>query len=198
MSLHCLPAQGQTLSATYDPTSLADYEREAARLRQAEPQQYDFSNAMLGDVLRFLATDAGIDFLTLPPDSPESSRLITFSIKRSPFQVMETLCKENELAIFPANGIWCIRPADDKELIGKSYEIKHNALERVERSGGGSSPFGGASSGGSGSTGGGGSGMGLQNNQEAFSVRRSEVINDIRSLLGLPPEESEMGQSAAG
>jgi type II secretory pathway component GspD/PulD (secretin) len=28
-------------------------------------------------------------------------------------------------------------------------------------------------------------------------VRRSEVINDIRALLGLPPEEMEAGQSAA-
>lgn len=186
-----------------------EYEAEAARLRSAAPQQYDFSKAMLSDVLRFLATDAGISFFSLPDDSPDGSRLITFSIKASPFQVLETLCKANGLAIIPDNSIWYIRPADDRELIGKSYEIRHNALERVERvtAGGGMSSAAMASSGG-GSRGGGAGGMGggggaaggldLQGASHTFAVRRSEVINDIRALLGLPPEEMEMGSGAAG
>jgi len=173
------------------------YEAEASRLRDAAPQQYDFPKALLSDVLRFLATDAGISFFSLPDDSPEGSRLITFSIKASPFRVLETLCNANGLAIIPDNGIWYIRPADDKELIGKSYEIRHNSLERVERvSGGGGvsmSPVG-ASGGGSG----GGGGVDLQGNKETFSVKRSEFINDIRNLLGLPPEEMEMSQQAGG
>ncbi|MDZ4289727.1 MAG: hypothetical protein U0984_17305 [Prosthecobacter sp.] len=189
-SLPCPRATAQMLSATFDATTAASYEQEAGRLRRAEPQQYDFSKAMLGDVLRFLATDAGISFFSLPDDSPDGSRLITFSIKASPFQVLETLCKANGLAIIPDNSIWYIRPADDKELIGKSYLIKHNSLERVERAGSGtmgSSPASGGS---------GGSGVDIQGNQETFSVRRSELINAIRSLLGLPPEETEMGQQA--
>jgi len=179
-----------------------EYEAEASRLRSSAPQQYDFSKAMLSDVLRFLATDAGISFFSLPDDSSEGSRLITFSIKSSPFQVLETLCKANGLAIIPDNGIWYIRPADDRELIGKSYEIRHNALERVDRvsSGSGISSTGAASGGGGGgSRGGGGAsgGLDLQGTSQTFAVRRSEVINDIRALLGLPPEEMEAGQSAA-
>jgi Flp pilus assembly secretin CpaC len=179
-----------------------EYEAEASRLRSSAPQQYDFSKAMLSDVLRFLATDAGISFFSLPDDSAEGSRLITFSIKSSPFQVLETLCKANGLAIIPDNGIWYIRPADDRELIGKSYEIRHNALERVDRvsSGSGMSSTGAASGGGGGgSRGGGGAsgGLDLQGTSQTFAVRRSEVINDIRALLGLPPEEMEAGQSAA-
>jgi|UniRef100_UPI0037844678 Flp pilus assembly secretin CpaC len=178
-----------------------EYEAEASRLRSSAPQQYDFSKAMLSDVLRFLATDAGISFFSLPDDSSEGSRLITFSIKSSPFQVLETLCKANGLAIIPDNGIWYIRPADDRELIGKSYEIRHNALERVDRvsSGSGMSSTGAASGGGGGSRGGGGAsgGLDLQGTSQTFAVRRSEVINDIRALLGLPPEEMEAGQSAA-
>lgn len=182
-----------------------EYEAEAARLRSAAPQQYDFSKAMLSDVLRFLATDAGISFFSLPDDSPDGSRLITFSIKASPFQVLETLCKANGLAIIPDNSIWYIRPADDRELIGKSYEIRHNALERVERvsAGGGMTSAAAASSsgGGGGSRGGGGGssasgGLDLQGASQTFAVRRSEVINDIRALLGLPPEEMEAGQSS--
>ncbi|WP_166647403.1 type II secretion system protein GspD [Prosthecobacter fusiformis] len=167
---------------------------ESQKLRDAPPQQYDFSNAILSDVLRFLATDAGISFFSLPNDSPEGSRLITFSIRSSPFRVLETLCKANGLAIIPDNGIWYIRPADDKELIGKSYLIRHNSLERVDRvnsnSGLNMTPVGGGG-------GGGGGGVNLQGNQETFSVRRSEIINDIRSLLSLPTEEQENGQNSA-
>lgn len=169
-----------------------EYEAEAGKLRIAAPQQYDFSKAMLSDVLRFLATDAGISFFSLPDDSAEGSKLITFSIKASPFQVLETLCKANGLAIIPDHGIWYIRPADDRELIGKSYEIKNNAVEMVERvsSSGTTSMRTGAIS--SAAT-----GMDLQGTSQAFEVKRSEVVNDIRALLGLGPEEAE-GAAAMG
>lgn len=200
LALHLPPCVSHLLAlgpgSNFDFSS-AVYEAEASKLRSAQPQQYDFTNAMLGDVLRFLATDAGISFFSLPNDRPEGSQMITFSIRASPFQVLETLCKANQLALIPDNGIWYIRPADDRELIGKSYEIRHNALERVDRtnSGGGLSltPVGGA--GGTGA-GGGGGGLNLQGNQETFQVRRSEIINDIRALLSLPREEQEQSQEA--
>lgn len=191
-----------TLSAQFNQSNLhlmsPEYEAEAGRLRSSAPQQYDFSKAMLSDVLRFLATDAGISFFSLPDDSADGGRLITFSIRSSPFQVLETLCKANGLAIIPDNGIWYIRPADDRELIGKSYEIRHNSLERVERvtTGGGlTSAASNSSSGGKGGSGPSG-GLDLQGASHTFAVRRSEVINDIRSLLGLAPEEQDAGQSA--
>lgn len=215
MRLACLTAAllAPSLYAQFTPTGFnlvsPEYEVESARLRAAAPQQYDFSKAMLSDVLRFLATDAGISFFSLPDDSPEGSRLVNFSIKACPFQVLETLCKANGLAIIPDHGIWYIRPADDRELIGKSYEIRHNAQERVDRvsSGGGltsaamnSSSMGGGSTGSSGSSGGGtgsggrSGGLDLQGSSQTFAVRKSELINNIRDLLGLPPEES-MGMS---
>lgn len=184
-----------------------EYEAEASRLRAAPPQQYDFSKAMLSDVLRFLALDAGISFFSLPDDSAEGGRLVNFSIRSSPFQVLETLCKANELAIIPDHGIWYIRPADDRELIGKSYEIRHNSLEQVERSssGGGmssaamsSSGQGGGGQGGGGQGGGGGGGSGgldLQGSSQTFTIRRSQVINAVRDLLGLLPEEMTGVQS---
>ena len=171
-----------------------EYEVEASRLRAAAPEQYDFSKAMLSDVLRFLATDAGISFFSLPDDSADGGRLITFSIKSSPFQVLETLCKANGLAIIPDNGIWYIRPADDRELIGKSYEIKNNAVEMVRRVNSGTAAP---------RTSGGGisnaaTGMDLQGSSQTFEVSRSEIINDIRVLLGLPPEDSEGGGGGGG
>ncbi|MGV3660863.1 MAG: type II secretion system protein GspD [Prosthecobacter sp.] len=180
-----------------------EYEAEATRLRLAPPQQYDFSKAMLSDVLRFLALDAGISFFSLPDDSAEGGRLVNFSIRASPFQVLETLCKANELAIIPDHGIWYIRPADDRELIGKSYEIRHNSLEQVDRvsSGGGASALGGGGGGGGSSRGGGGGGGGgggldLQGGSQTFTVRSSQVISNIRDLLGLGPEETGGAQGA--
>ena len=167
-----------------------EYEAEASRLRSAEPQQYDFSKATLSDVLRFLATDAGISFFSLPDDSPVAARLITFSIKASAFQVLETLCNANELTLIPDNGIWYIRPAGDKELIGKSYEIRHNALEMVEKvnlaSSSGSTSATGAPS------------LDLQGAQETFATRPSAIINDIRAILDLPPEGQDSGGGAGG
>ena len=190
---------GTQLRAQFNQSTMhllsPEYEAEASRLRAAAPQQYDFSKAMLSDVLRFLATDAGISFFSLPDDSADGSRLITFSIKSSPFQVLETLCKANGLAIIPDNGIWYIRPADDRELIGKSYEIKNNAVEMVRRVASGTSAPRASSGGGISNA---ATGMDLQGSSQTFEVTRSEIINDIRVLLGLPPEESDGGQSGGG
>lgn len=195
---------GTTLRAQFNQSPLhmmsPENEIEANRLRSAAPQQYDFSKAMLSDVLRFLATDAGISFFSLPDDSTDGARLITFSIKASPFQVLETLCKANGLAIIPDNGIWYIRPADDRELIGKSYEIKNNAVELVERVNSGTTSSSTRTSSGSGGGGVSGAavGMDLQGTSQTFAVKRSEIINDIRMLLGLPPEEMDGAQGVPG
>lgn len=172
-----------------------EYEAEALRLREAPPQKYDFSKATLSDVLRFLATDANISFFSLPDDSADGGKLITFSIEASPFRVLETLCKANGLAIIPDNGIWYIRPADDRELLGKSYNIKHNALERVDYTSSGNALSGSPAAG---AGGGGSAGVSLQGTNRSFNIRRSELINSIRDLLGLPPENLGGGAATAG
>lgn len=186
--------RGQVFGSNMGTTS-ESYESVAVGLRQAPTQQYDFSQALLGDVLRFLATDAGIPFISLPQDTPEASKLTTFSIKASPFAVLETVCKANALSLIYENDIWYFRPADDRELIGQSYTIKNNALERVERVNS-NTGLGLSTSGGSG--GGGGGGVDLQGSQETFSVHPSEIIKDIRSLLGLPPDDNAASASAGG
>jgi hypothetical protein len=130
--------------------------------------------------------------------------MITFSINASPFQVLETLCRAHGLAMIPENDIWYIRPADDRELLGKSYEIRHNALERVEKISGTSGLGGGAGAGGAGAGGAGGGGgissggLSLQGPTDSFAVKRSEIINDIRAILDLQPEEMEMQAQMGG
>lgn len=181
------------------------YDAEAEKLRAMPVRPYEFSKAMLGDVIRFMATDAGISFFSLPDGSPEADRLITFTLNAAPFQALETLCKANGLALVLDGGIWYVRPADDKELIGKSYEIKHNAFERVTKvtSGGGGSQSGSGASGGGGASdssgGGGGAGgieagsVDLQGARETFKTEKSELINDIRAILDLGPEDATGG-----
>ena len=177
----------------------AEYEAAARALRDAPPQQYDFAKSNLGDVLRFLATDAKISFISLPDSAAESNQVITFSIYGSPFQVLETLCKANALSLIPENGMWYIRPADDRELIGHSYLVKHNAMERVEKT-----QMTADSSGGGSSSGGSGGGQGsilsasvdLQGVQDTFKVKRSELIADIRSILDLPAERLDSNGNA--
>ncbi|MEZ0386394.1 MAG: type II secretion system protein GspD [Verrucomicrobium sp.] len=203
---HCLPAFAQ--EAELLRLNSPHYEAEATKLRSAPTRPYEFSKAMLGDVIRFMATDAGMSFFSLPDGSPEADRLITFTLNASPFQALETLCKANGLALVPDGGIWYVRSADDKELIGKAYQVKHNSMERVSKisSGGGSAiSMPGGSSGGSGSSGGEGGGMGgvqsggvdLQGARETFRTDKSELINDIRAILDLAPDNGDGGAGAS-
>jgi len=84
---------------------------EAKKLRSQKGQKYDFHKATAGDVLRFLATDAGISFYSLPDDHPKGQRLITFDVADSPFGVLEAVCGCLELELHLERGIWYIRDA---------------------------------------------------------------------------------------
>ena len=96
---------------------------QAAALRNAPKQRYEFTKAKLGDVLRLLATDAGINLFALADDNPVNQRLMTYAIHSSPFSVLETLCKANGLVLVLDQDRWFIRAADDLEQIGKSYVL---------------------------------------------------------------------------
>jgi hypothetical protein len=96
---------------------------QAEALRNAPLQRYEFTKAKLGDVLRLLATDAGINLFALADDNPVNQRLMTYAIHSSPFSVLETLCKANGLALVLDQDRWFIRAADDPEQIGKSYVL---------------------------------------------------------------------------
>lgn len=188
-----LPGQDASIMRLNSPS----YEAEAAKLRATPPRPYEFSKAVLADVIRFLASEAGISFFSLPDGSPEADRLITFTLNASPFQALETLCKSNGLALVLDGDIWYVRSADDKELIGKAYEIKHNSFERVTKvssggSGGSLSLPSSASSGGGQYDGSGlqGGGVDLQGARETFQTQKSELINDIRNILDLGPEST--------
>ncbi len=118
-----VPANKDQASNPATPPQESAAEAKAAELRKARPQQYDFAKANLGDVLRFIATDAGINFFALPDDNPINQKLVTFSISSSPFEVLETLCSANGLMLVLDQNKWFIRVTDDTTLVTKDYAL---------------------------------------------------------------------------
>lgn len=116
------------------PTDVA--EAKAIELRRANPKQYDFTKAVLGDVIRYIATDAGIRFVSLPDDQPVSRKAITFSLRSSPFEVLETICRAHGLALHLDQDVWHIRLASEKEAgvplnkpeLGSEFTIGQSAF----------------------------------------------------------------------
>lgn len=214
LAIQLVLSQGICAQQLESRVSSPQYEAEATRLRAKPTRLYEFSKALLSDVIRFLAMDCEISFFSLPDGSPEGEKLITFSLTASPFQALETLCKANSLALVIDGGIWYIRPADDRELFGRAYEVKHNAFEKVSKSSSGSTESSGSDGGstGGGSTSGGvsggsaggasgnvqGGGIDLQGARDTFRAQKSELVNDIRSILDLSLEStsSEDGGSS--
>jgi hypothetical protein len=184
------------------------YEAAAAPLRNAPPRQYNFSKAVLGDVMRLMAEDAQIGFFGLPETNGTADNLVTFTLNASPFSALETLAKANGVALIYDGGIWYLRPANDQELIGRIYEINYNAQELVTKNnqsggggGGGTVGGGGAVGGGGGGFGGGGgggfggggfgggagaAGLNLQGAPDFFVTEPSRILEDVQNILNIP------------
>lgn len=77
-------------------------------LRAMPPKPYAFSRAVLGDVLRYLAKDAGMA-ISVPENDRRMEALVTFSIKAAPYSVMETLCQSNGVRLEFKEGLWQVR-----------------------------------------------------------------------------------------
>lgn len=166
-----------------------EYEAAAVPLRSAPARQYNFSKAVLGDVMRLMAEDAGIGFFGLPDGAEGGDRLVTFTLTASPFVALETLAQANGVTLIPKNGIWYLRPANDQELIGRIYEINYNAQEVVTKNSQGGGGGGGFSSGagtGSGGASGASGGLNLQGSPDFFVTEPSRILEDIQNILDIP------------
>ena len=172
---------GQQMALLNSPA----YEAAAAPLRGAPPRQYNFSKAVLSDVMRLMAEDAGIGFFGLPDGSQGGDRLVTFTINASPFVALETLAKANGVSLIYESGIWYLRPANDNELIGRIYEINYNAQELVTKNTQSTGSTGGSSGSGSGSSGATG-GLNLQGSPDFFVTEPSRILEDIQNILDIP------------
>lgn len=159
----------------------------AEKLRNAPVKLYNFDRASLRDVLRFMADDAGIPFVALQESAAAESTLVTFTLRASPFRALETIAGANGIRLFFENGIWFIRPINEQELIGRIYKLKYNPQQNITYDGDGSNS--GATT--SVSDGGTSSGIpdlnvNLQGPTNVFKVETPEIIDQIKSLLGIP------------
>lgn len=158
----------------------------ASKLRNAPAKLYEFDRASLRDVLRFLADDAGIPFVALQESSAAENTLVTFTLKASPFRTLETVAKANGVTIFYENGVWFMRPTNEKELVGRIYKIKFNPQDNVKYEGGNGTTGGSANSSSSSSSGAGIGDINMQGATTVFKVETPKLIEQIKSLLGIP------------
>jgi beta-lactamase regulating signal transducer with metallopeptidase domain len=114
-------SQKLNLNYMLKTTSKVPAQIKASTPGAAEARQYDFSKANLGDVLRFLATETGLQFVSLSEGHPTSKKLVTFSLMARPFDILVTLCRAFDLELSQDQDVWHIRPNPDDELIGKVY-----------------------------------------------------------------------------
>ena len=173
------------------------YIAESSKLRNEPPKNYEFNRAVLSDVLRFLAEDAGLNYIALPEDEATTSTLVTFNVTASPFTALEMIADTHGVALLFENQIWYMRPIDDQQLIARAYEIRFNPGEVVEA---GSVGSGGSSGGGGGGrAGGGGGGGGISLNQigNSFKVSADEMIGNIEKILGVKTRGFDANIAAA-
>ncbi len=166
----------------------------ANSLRTSPPKLYKFERASLRDVLRFLADEAGIPFISMQERIPSERSagapsiddiLVTFTMRASPFLVLESIAKANDVALIYENGVWFIRPYNERELIGRIYRLKFTPQDRVTID--------------SNNTGGGNQqqntsinssaaipNVQLQQPQSVFTTEEPALIQEIKNLLKIP------------
>ncbi len=198
----CPAAMAEAIISPRMETSAA-YEAAASPLRQVPEKNYDFNRASVRDVLRFLADDAEIDFVALPENSDNNTRLITFSLNKSPFSALEIITRMNGIALIFEDKVWHMRPLNDTALIARAYRIRFNTAELSGsgKSSSSSSSFGsagggiGSSTGGviggstgggiGGSTGGGIGSLGLGGTTGMFSTSADELVAAVKGIVGI-------------
>lgn len=178
------------------------YEKAAKSLRSAPIKEYEFDKASVRDVLRFLADDAGIDFVAMPEEGNDAAKLITFSLRKSPFSALETIAKMNGVTLVYEDDIWHMRPLSDKSLIARTYKIRFNTVEINNSSGNSISgvtsnsnrtSFNGSSTGYNGSSYSSGNNLtssgigqiGLNGMNNTFSTTADELVQAVKGIVGI-------------
>ncbi len=166
----------------------------AEALRNQPPRDYEFNRASLRDVLRFLATDAGISYVSVSEAAETDGTLVTFSLRASPFRALEIIAKANGIEVIYDDGIWYLRPFDANELIARIYKLRYNTQEEVTSDASAST----APSAGQGQIGGTGAGAGLGGASpdlglslsgvtNIFETNSEQLVDDIKALIGIKP-----------
>ncbi|MEI6032691.1 MAG: type II and III secretion system protein [Verrucomicrobiae bacterium] len=176
-------------NATY-PFLYGQGEASAKRLRSAPPQTFEFDRAVLRDVLRFLADAAEIPFVGIPESDAANRRLVTLTMRASPFVALESVCRDNGIRLTFENGVWYMSTVDEdresrlkeekeNKLEGKIYHLHNDPVDRVDFKDAGAATAQATTT--SATT------IPLQNSQRVFHSKEPRIVNEIRIMLGLPP-----------
>lgn len=167
----------------------------AVKLRSDPKQKYSFDRASLRDVFRFLAEEAGIPYISMierassvegAPVNALDSLLITFTMRASPFVVLEAIAKANDIALVYEKGIWIVRPINEKEMIGRTYKLKFTTQDKVK--------FDSAAGGGAGGVATTSSSQGTsvsipnlnrQQDQNIYKNEEPPVVKELKSMLNV-------------
>jgi len=188
-----VPATTVTIPVPVSPPEfqvLPDYgpgNPRANQLRGAPEKDYTFDRASLRDVLRYLAYEAGIQYVALQESSAAESTLITFTLRSSPFRALEVIANANGISLFYENGIWFMRPINEQELIARTYKLKYNPQQNIKYEPEGTNSNQQASYSGS-SMGGLNTGMSIdiQGATNVFKPETPEIVDQIKAMLGIP------------
>jgi type II secretory pathway component GspD/PulD (secretin) len=194
----------EPLVAIGRPVERANYgsagNRRAMQLRSMPPETFTFDRALLRDVLRLLAEQAGLPYIGIPEHSPVAQRLVTFRMTASPFTALESVARQNDIRIRYEDGVWFMglrdanlertqKTEDENELIGVVYQLKHDPVDRVDfRQDGGGRAGGGMSASDTGGTIT-SPNLPLQYSQRVFESRAPRIVNEIRIMLGMKAVE---------
>lgn len=166
----------------------------ANSLRNSPPKLYRFDRASLRDVLRFLADDAGIPFISMQERIPGQTQvptatpsiddiLVTFSMRASPFLVLESIAKANDIALIYENGVWFIRPFNEQELFGRIYRLRYTPQERVVINSTNAATAAQADTENATAS---IPNLQLQQSQSIFQIEEPTIVREIRNMLRIP------------
>lgn len=191
--------QTHTTVPVYGPTGFEVYpsyntgEEIARQLRIAPPKLFSFDRASLRDVLRFLAEESGIPFVSMLERLPDGEKasgldtaLVTFTMRAAPFVVLESIARANDISLTYEDGIWLIRPINEREMIGRTYRLKYTPQERVTYDSGTSGGVSAINAALTGSTSSGGASipnLARQQAQSIFKVEEPALVKEIKNML---------------
>lgn len=146
--------QSEPLVAIGRPVGRTDYggegNRKAAQLRSMPPERFTFDRALLRDVMRFLAEQADIPFVSIPENSPQAQQLVTFRLTASPFAALESVARQNDVKLLFDTGVWTLKITNDaeiyrdsrelairkkleeNELVGVMYQLRFDSADKIE------------------------------------------------------------------
>jgi hypothetical protein len=117
-----LAAEATSPSVAMSPQT--EFELLESQLLSAPAKGIEVSKAPLADLLRHLASEAGIA-AEFSDDLPQV--LADVSATGAPYQLLKQVANANGVALVYSDGTWTVRPFDDSRIIARAYPAPPSA-----------------------------------------------------------------------